>query len=81
MSIVRIEQVSKCYQQESLFVDALSNIDLNIIQGEFTAPIGPSGSGKTTLLNLIGILDLPSAGMSCPICVCRSLVSSFRSTI
>ncbi len=62
MSIVRIEQVSKRYQQDSLFVDALSSIDLDIIQGEFTALIGPSGSGKTTLLNLIGALDLPSSG-------------------
>ena len=60
--MVCIEQVSKRYQQESLFVDALSNINFNINKGEFTALTGPSGSGKTTLLNLIGALDLPSAG-------------------
>ena len=57
MPIVQIKQVSKRYQQESLFVDALSDIDLDINKGEFTALIGPSGSGKTTLLNLIGALD------------------------
>lgn len=62
MNIVRIEQVSKRYRQESLFVDALCDIDLVIERGEFTALVGPSGSGKTTLLNLIGALDLPSRG-------------------
>src|SRR5262249_59971408 len=31
-------------------------------EGEFMALVGPSGSGKTTLLNLIGALDIPTAG-------------------
>ncbi len=62
MSIVRIKQVFKRYQQENLFVDALSDINLDISRGEFAALVGPSGSGKTTLLNLIGALDLPTSG-------------------
>jgi len=62
MAILRIEQVTKRYQQEDIFVDALSAISLEIHQGEFTALIGPSGSGKTTLLNLIGALDSPTKG-------------------
>lgn len=62
MFIVRIKQVFKRYQQESLFVDALSDINLGISRGEFAALVGPSGSGKTTLLNLIGALDLPTSG-------------------
>jgi putative ABC transport system ATP-binding protein len=41
---------------------ALSDINLNFAQGEFTGLIGPSGSGKTTLLNILGSLDVPSAG-------------------
>ncbi|PKP48309.1 MAG: lipoprotein-releasing system ATP-binding protein LolD [Bacteroidetes bacterium HGW-Bacteroidetes-11] len=41
---------------------ALSDINLNFEQGEFTGLIGPSGSGKTTLLNILGSLDVPSAG-------------------
>jgi len=60
--IVRIKQVFKRYQQESLFIDALSDINLGISRGEFAALVGPSGSGKTTLLNLIGALDLPTSG-------------------
>ncbi len=62
MTIVHIEKVQKRYQQETVVVDALSDIDLDIDRGEFTALIGPSGSGKTTLLNLIGALDSPTAG-------------------
>jgi putative ABC transport system ATP-binding protein len=41
---------------------ALSDINLQFGQGEFTGLIGPSGSGKTTLLNIIGSLDVPSEG-------------------
>ncbi|OGY85289.1 MAG: macrolide ABC transporter ATP-binding protein [Candidatus Kerfeldbacteria bacterium RIFOXYA2_FULL_38_24] len=40
----------------------LNGIDCEIYQGEFVAIMGPSGSGKSTLLNVIGCLDVPSAG-------------------
>jgi putative ABC transport system ATP-binding protein len=43
-------------------VPALSEVDLAIPRGGFTALVGPSGSGKSTLLNLIGSLDRPSSG-------------------
>lgn len=43
-------------------VKALTNADITIERGEFTAIIGPSGSGKSTLLQLIGGLDNPSSG-------------------
>ena len=62
MAIVRIENLSKQYRQDSIVVNALSDIALNIETGEFLALVGPSGSGKTTLLNLIGGLDSPSLG-------------------
>lgn len=41
---------------------ALDNISLSFSKGEFSGIIGPSGSGKTTFLNIIGTLDVPSAG-------------------
>lgn len=40
----------------------LSSVSLSIPRGEFVAITGKSGSGKTTLLNLLGTLDVPSAG-------------------
>ncbi|MDQ2865749.1 MAG: ABC transporter ATP-binding protein [Candidatus Eremiobacteraeota bacterium] len=43
-------------------VRALVDIDLGIERGELVAIVGPSGCGKSTLLNLIGCIDLPTAG-------------------
>ncbi len=62
--IVRVRQVSKSYggDQSSAAVAALTDINLDVMKGEFLALSGPSGSGKTTLLNLIGALDTPTMG-------------------
>ncbi|HED12766.1 MAG TPA: ABC transporter ATP-binding protein [Gammaproteobacteria bacterium] len=62
MMLVEVKQVSKQYPQESLVVDALNGVDLNVERSEFMALVGPSGSGKTTLLNIIGGLDTPTHG-------------------
>jgi putative ABC transport system ATP-binding protein len=61
-TIVSVRNASKHYALGSTQVNALRNVDLEIREGEFLAVAGPSGSGKTTLLNLIGCVDLPSAG-------------------
>jgi putative ABC transport system ATP-binding protein len=61
-NVIQISGVTKDYRQGSIDVHALRGVDLDIAVGEFTAICGPSGSGKTTLLNLIGALDVPTAG-------------------
>ncbi len=60
--MVVLENVSKIYQVNSLFVPALTDFHLTIFEGEMLAVMGPSGSGKTTLLNLLGCLDVPTSG-------------------
>jgi putative ABC transport system ATP-binding protein len=62
MKIIKTETLTKIYNDNSLPVKALSNINLEFEQGEFTAIVGPSGSGKTTFLNMIGGLDKPTEG-------------------
>jgi putative ABC transport system ATP-binding protein len=62
MSIVTLQNVVKDYMLGTVVVPALKGIDLSIGQGDFVSLAGPSGSGKTTLLNLIGCVDVPTAG-------------------
>lgn len=54
--------VTKVYHMGEVDVHALRGIDLDLFAGEFVVLLGPSGSGKSTLLNILGGLDVPSAG-------------------
>ena len=62
MALLTLKDIGKRYQQGEIEVKALSDINLEIEEGEFAALVGPSGSGKTTLLNIIGGLDAASHG-------------------
>lgn len=60
--ILETRRLGKTYNARGMACQALSDFDLTIRSGEFTAIMGPSGSGKTTLLNLLATIDKPSSG-------------------
>src|SRR6059036_3542382 len=61
-SLIQVRGLDKKYQRGSEEIHVLQGLNLDVDKGDFVAFMGPSGSGKTTLLNLIGGLDVPSAG-------------------
>ena len=73
-ALIQLINISKSYQRDSLEIPVLSNINLEVPEGEFLALMGPSGSGKTTLLNLIGGIDEPTEGK---VVVADKEISSF----
>lgn len=60
--VVRCRSVSRTYQDDTVPVRALVDVDFEVARGEFVSLAGPSGSGKSTLLNVIGGLDRPDEG-------------------
>jgi putative ABC transport system ATP-binding protein len=56
------EGITKVYKMGEVEVHALRGVDLQLYEGEFVVLLGPSGSGKSTLLNILGGLDVPTAG-------------------
>jgi len=60
--LVRVVNVYKEYAFGKQQLQALKNVSMSVLKGEFLAIAGPSGSGKSTLLNLIGCIDTPTSG-------------------
>jgi NitT/TauT family transport system ATP-binding protein len=59
---VDVRNVSLTFETSDGNVDALSNVSLQVADGEFVSFIGPSGCGKTTILRVIADLQQPTAG-------------------
>ncbi|WP_404390092.1 ABC transporter ATP-binding protein [Pseudoalteromonas phenolica] len=62
MSLLSLSNIKKSFLTEDIETHALSNINLEIAQGEYVSLSGPSGCGKSTLLSILGLLDTATSG-------------------
>jgi putative ABC transport system ATP-binding protein len=62
LGLISVRNLDKTYRRGGEEIHVLQGLNLDVAAGEFVAFMGPSGSGKTTLLNLLGGLDVPTAG-------------------
>jgi putative ABC transport system ATP-binding protein len=60
--MIKLNNITKYYENKSVKTFVLRNINLEIKKGEFVSIMGPSGAGKSTLLYIIGMLDTASEG-------------------
>ncbi len=60
--VIDLQEITKTYGSGDTAVQALRDINLQIIRGDYVAIMGASGSGKSTLMNIIGALDVATSG-------------------
>ncbi|MFQ5489481.1 MAG: ABC transporter ATP-binding protein [Phycisphaerae bacterium] len=60
--LIQLVDITKIYRVGSERVHALGGVTLDIRPNEYVAIMGASGSGKSTLMNILGCLDIPTAG-------------------
>ena len=60
--VIACRDLCKTFSQDTLNVQVLNGINLEVARGERLAIIGSSGSGKSTLLHLLGGLDKATSG-------------------
>lgn len=61
-ALVKIENLQRSFKIDSVTIEVLKGIDLEIKKGEILAVIGASGVGKSTLLHILGTLERPTSG-------------------
>ena len=61
-AVFRVVDLTKVYTMGEVQVHALRGVTLDVDEGQLLVLLGHSGSGKSTLLNIIGGLDVPTAG-------------------
>lgn len=59
---LQIKNINKQFKNKKITSDVLTDINLNIQEGEFVSILGPSGCGKSTLLSIVAGLTKPTGG-------------------
>src|SRR5213596_1002080 len=60
--LIQLQGVKKVFYTDEVETHALSDVHLEIKEGDYVSIAGPSGCGKTTLLSILGLLDTPTEG-------------------